>query len=145
MQGFPPDPASQVTLANWQDPPNQRWAFQHMREVIPSHPIPAGTPRPLPEAATEVGSVEVQRLDGSTARVDDVLRDTWTDAVVVIHDGQLVEERYLPGMSPTTPHLLMSVSKSIVGCVAGTLVEPRPPVPRSASERLCAGGCRNRL
>ena len=123
MQGFPPDPASQVTLANWQDPPNQRWAFQHMREVIPSHPIPAGTARPLPERPSAVGHITVARLDGSTGSVDDVLRDTWTDALVVIHDGQLVEERYLSGMTAKTPHLLMSVSKSIVGCVAGTLVE----------------------
>jgi CubicO group peptidase (beta-lactamase class C family) len=55
--------------------------------------------------------------------VDDVLRDTWTDALVVLHDGHLVEERYLSGMSADTPHLLMSVSKSIVGCVAGILVD----------------------
>lgn len=26
MTGFPPAPESQVTLANWQDPPFNRWA-----------------------------------------------------------------------------------------------------------------------
>ncbi len=26
MTGFPPTPESQVTLANWQDPPFNRWA-----------------------------------------------------------------------------------------------------------------------
>ena len=69
-----------------------------------------------------MGHVEVARLDGSTGTVNDVLHDTWTDALVVIHDGQLVEQRYASGMTARTPHLLMSVSKSIVGCVAGTLV-----------------------
>jgi len=123
MQGFPPEPASQVTLANWQDPPNQRWAFRHMREIIPTHPIPAGTARPLPVRPSALGHVTVSRLDGSAGTVDDVVRDTWTDALLVVHDGQLVEERYLSGMTATTPHLLMSVSKSIVGCVAGALVE----------------------
>jgi CubicO group peptidase (beta-lactamase class C family) len=123
MTGFPPDPAGQVTLANWQDPPNQRWAFQHMREIIPSHRIPAGPARPLPESPASLGQVEVARLDGSTGTVNSVLHDTWTDALVVIHDGQLVEERYLSTMTPRTPHLLMSVSKSIVGCVAATLVD----------------------
>jgi CubicO group peptidase (beta-lactamase class C family) len=122
MTGFPPDPASQVTLANWQDPPNQRWAFQHMREIIASHRIPAGAARPLPASPASVGHVEVARLDGSTGTVNDVLHDTWTDALVVIHDGKLVEQRYASGMTARTPHLLMSVSKSIVGCVAGTLV-----------------------
>ncbi|HEV3329433.1 MAG TPA: hypothetical protein VG096_00520, partial [Bryobacteraceae bacterium] len=48
MVGFPPPAQSQVTLANWQDPPFNRWAFQHVRELIPSHPIPAGRPAPLP-------------------------------------------------------------------------------------------------
>src|SRR5438270_671067 len=44
MTGFPPAPEAQVTLANWQDPPYSRWAFRHMRELIPSHPIPAAGP-----------------------------------------------------------------------------------------------------
>src|SRR5690348_18347734 len=44
MTGFPPAPEAQVTLANCQDPPYSRWAFRHMRELIPSHPIPAAGP-----------------------------------------------------------------------------------------------------
>ncbi len=40
---------------------------------------------------------------------------------MVLHDGQLVAERYDAGMTAGTPHLLMSVSKSVVGCVAGVL------------------------
>ena len=48
MAGFPPAPQAQVTLANWQDPPFNRWAFRHMREIIPSQPIPAGSGRPAP-------------------------------------------------------------------------------------------------
>ena len=35
MTGAPPLPAdASVTLANWQDPPFNRWAFQHVRELI---------------------------------------------------------------------------------------------------------------
>jgi len=45
MTGFPPAPEAQVTLANWQDPPYSRWAFRHMRELIPSQSIPAGSAR----------------------------------------------------------------------------------------------------
>lgn len=123
MLGFPPEPSTLVTLANWQDPPNQRWAFRHMREFIPTHPIPAaGTPRALWARPAPVGDVEVQRFDGSNGTVDGVLADTWTDAVVILHEGQVVDERYLSGMSAQTPHLLMSVTKSVLGCVTGTLV-----------------------
>src|SRR6202451_2849806 len=121
MTGFPPAPEAQVTLANWQDPPFNRWGFQHVRELIPSHPILAGPPAPLPAAATalDLGHAAVPRVDGSTATVADVLDDTYTDAFVVLHDGQVVAERYDNGMTAGTRHLLMSVSKSILGCAAG--------------------------
>jgi CubicO group peptidase (beta-lactamase class C family) len=123
MAGFPPAPADRVTLANWQDPPFNRWAFRHMRELIPSHPIPAGRPAPLPAsgARLDLDDVRVARLDGSSATVAEVLAGTWTDAFVVLRDGQVVAERYDAGMHAGTRHLLMSVSKSVVGCVAGVL------------------------
>ena len=50
--------------------------------------------------------------------------DETEHAVVVVHDGRIVLERYYGGMTPDTVHLLMSVTKSVVGCVAGVLVEP---------------------
>jgi hypothetical protein len=37
MQGFPP--AQPATLANWRTPPFNRWAFQHVREIVPSAEI----------------------------------------------------------------------------------------------------------
>ena len=128
MTGFPPAPESQVTLANWQDPPFNRWAFRHMRELIPSQPIPAGAtgpggPSPLPAWPGPMPDPPVWRLDGTTATAAEVFADTYTDALVVLHDGQLVAERYDAGMIAATPHLLMSVSKSIVGCVAGVLAD----------------------
>jgi CubicO group peptidase (beta-lactamase class C family) len=123
MTGFPPSPRSQVTLANWQDPPFNRWAFRHMREIIPSHLIPGGPGggSPLPAADAPLPDPLVWRLDGSTATAAEIFADTYTDALVVLHDGRLVAERYGEGMTAATPHLLMSVSKSVVGCVTGVL------------------------
>src|ERR1700750_2108176 len=151
MTGFPPAPDAQVTLANWQDPPYSRWAFRHMREIIPSQPILAagpsgglggvvsppggsggmGPPRerasrgpvPLPAASGPLPDPPVWRLDGSTATAAEVCADTCTDALVVLHDGHLVAERYDDGMTAATPHLFMSVSKSLVGCVTGVLAD----------------------
>ncbi len=138
MTGFPPAPESQVTLANWQDPPFNRWAFRHMREIIPSQPIPAGTtgaggPAPLPAWPGSMPDPPVWRLDGTTATAAEVFAGTYTDALVVLHDGQLVAEQYDAGMTAATRHLLMSVSKSVVGCVAGVLagrglLDPGAPV-----------------
>ncbi len=126
MSGFPPESESQVTLANWQDPPFNRWSFQHLREVIPTQRISRGTgpARDLAPLTDEtLGDVVVHRLGDRRSTFGDVLADTWTDAVVVLHDGRLVFERYGNEMEPATPHLLMSVTKSIVGCVTGILVE----------------------
>jgi CubicO group peptidase (beta-lactamase class C family) len=146
MTGFPPAPEAQVTLANWQDPPYSRWAFRHMRELIPSHPIPAvpGEQAPLPAASRPLPDPPVWRLDGRTASVAKVFADTCTDALVVLHDGRLVAERYDAGMTAATPHLLMSVSKSLVGCVAGVLadrglLDPAAPVTAYVPEAKSSG------
>jgi CubicO group peptidase (beta-lactamase class C family) len=145
MTGFPPAPDARVTLDNWQDPPFNRWAFRHMRELIPSQPIPAGTdPAPLPAASRPLPDPPVWRIDGSTATAAEVFADTYTDALVVLHDGHLVAERYDEGMTAATPHLLMSVSKSLVGCVAGILagrgqLDPAAPVTAYVPEAGSSG------
>jgi CubicO group peptidase (beta-lactamase class C family) len=120
---FPPEPPT--TVDNGQDRPHLRWAFLHMREVLPSQLIEAEptTNLPLPEARQPVGHVELTRLDGSAGTLDEVLADTHTDAFLMLQDGRVVEERYYGGMTVSTRHMVMSISKSIVGCVAARLVD----------------------
>jgi CubicO group peptidase (beta-lactamase class C family) len=127
MSGFPPPAESRVTLANWQDPPYNRWSFQHLRELIPTQRISCGHP-PWHSSANRAASsvlkdVTVHRLAGHTSTFNEVIAETWTDAVVVLHEGQIVFEQYFDGMTEEIPHLLMSVTKSVVGCIAGILVE----------------------
>jgi CubicO group peptidase (beta-lactamase class C family) len=156
MTGFPPASDARVTLANWQDPPFNRWAFRHMREIMPSQLIPAGSasPVPLPAVSGPLPDPPVWRLDGSAATAAEVFADTYTDALVVLHDGHLVAERYDDGMTAATPHLLMSVSKSLVGCVAGVLtdrgrLDPAAPVtdyvPEAGSSGYAGATIRNLL
>ena len=123
MSGAPPfPPQSAVTLANWQDPPFNRWAFQHVRELIPSARIAgrAGRVRPLRRAAQELGSIAFA-VEGRQLTVCEWLDGTYTDGFCVLHNGRLVAERYFNGMTPATPHLLMSVSKSVTSTIAGIL------------------------
>ena len=125
MQGFPPPPDARVTLANWQEPPFNRWSFSHMRELVPTQRISRGSGpvTPLPTSPLALGKIALHRVDGTRASVDEVLEDTYTDATVVVHGGRVVLERYAGETAPGTPHLLMSISKSVVGCVVGNLVE----------------------
>jgi CubicO group peptidase (beta-lactamase class C family) len=121
---FPPGKGSRVTLDNWQEEPHVRWAFRHVREIIPTQSIPADPlmTRPLVSAtAPSALGARVRRLDGTTASAGEVFASTWTDALIVMHEGKIVDEHYYDGMTERTPHLLMSVTKSVVGCVAGIL------------------------
>jgi len=123
MAGAPPFPAdSQVTLANWQDPPFNRWAFQHVRELIPSARIAgsAGPVRPLPRAERDLGGLAFT-WNGRDLTVAEFLGGSWTDGFLVLHRGRVITEQYFNGMRPQTPHLLMSVSKSVTSTVAGIL------------------------
>ncbi len=126
MTGFPTDPGSRATLLNWQEPPFNRWSFQHLRELIPTQRIPrAQAPGRLLEwndTPLDPAAIAVRRVDERPSTLAEVLAETWTDAVVVVHDGRIVLESYDNAMTPETVHLLMSVTKSVVGCVAGALV-----------------------
>ena len=125
MQEFPPPVDARVTLANWQEPPYNRWSFSHTRELVPTQRISRG-PGPVTPLLADplpLGEIALHRVDGAEAIVDEVLDDTYTDAVVVVHGGRVALERYGGETALDTPHLLMSISKSVVGCVVGNLVE----------------------
>lgn len=125
MRGFPPEESMRVGLDNWQEPASVQWSFRHMREIMGSHRIAAaGSARGLPQGPrADLASVAVTRLSGGTGTVQEVLDSSHTDAVVVLHDGAVVHESYAQGQSADDVHLMMSCSKSVVGCVAGILVD----------------------
>ena len=112
------------TLDNWMQPPHNRAAFQRIRELAPTALIRnrSGSRRELP--------VGLQTLDQVAMRGDVTGATTWgahlerssCDAVCVVHDGRVVYERYLNGMSADTAHLLMSVSKSFAGAALGIAI-----------------------
>ena len=140
MTGFPPPPASQVTLANWRTAPFNRWAFQHVREIVPSADIPHAPERiwALPSAPAELSAFSFEH-DGARLDFDGFLAATDTDGIVILHRGVVFAEHYAHGMVRQTPHILMSVSKSLLGIVAGILVgkgilDPDEPVTRIIPE-----------
>ena len=115
MQGFPPEEPNRASLANWRKAPYCHWAFHHVREIIPSATIP--------NDSKDVWELESGTIDTSSLGLDDAMVKTDSDAVVVLHKDKLVHETYRNGMTWQDPHILMSVSKSMLGLVAGTLVE----------------------
>lgn len=124
MRGFPPSPEGQVTLANWRSPPFSRWSFQHVREILPSADIPNvpdGVWR-LPSGHRDLSAIAFEHR-GRRIGFESFLRDTDTDAIVVLHRGAVIHESYAHGMTRHTPHILMSVSKSLLGILAAILAD----------------------
>ena len=110
--------SERATLANWRTAPYNRWAFHHVRELIPSADI-ANDPRRI----RELPSAPRRLVD------DRFLAQTDTDGFVVLHRGRMLAEHYANGMTPETPHILMSVSKSMLGLLVGRLrIDAERPV-----------------
>ena len=118
-----------VTRDNWAEPPGLRWSFLHLDEVLATAPIAASAaPVTLEVAPIPVLDVITPRYD-VTARIVDhtsveqLLAESHTDGFLVMHHGRIAAEWYAPSMAPSTRHLLMSVTKTVVGVIACALVE----------------------
>lgn len=118
-------PAPWPSLADWDRPPNNRWSFQNMSQLFPTAVVSRGNGAvsELPRRPRELGGVAVTRLDGSVATVEEILAETYSDGFLVLHRGAIVSELYFNGMTAETRHLAQSVSKSVIGCLAGILAE----------------------
>ncbi len=120
-----------ATLANWRTAPANRWAFHHVRELIPTADIPNDRRRvrELALGPSPLDGIRVEPDSGEALTLDTFLDETGTDGLIVLHRGKMVFERYANGMSAQTPHILMSVSKSVLGLVFGSLgLDPERPV-----------------
>ncbi len=88
--------------------------------------------------------IDKKRLEAAldnSFREKDTADPVYTRAVVVVHDGQLIAERYAPGFTKDTRLTGWSMTKSITGALIGLLVkqnkldiEAPAPVPEWQSE-----------
>ncbi|MBX2883947.1 MAG: beta-lactamase family protein, partial [Granulosicoccus sp.] len=120
---FPPDSESQVTLANWRSAPFNRWAFHHVSELVPSAVIKNNPDHVSTVQTGSTISLPDIELDGSVIKGETFLEATHTDGLVILADGQQVYESFANNMTLSDPHILMSVSKSMLGLLVGILVE----------------------
>jgi CubicO group peptidase (beta-lactamase class C family) len=124
MDDFPPAPDRLVTLANWRKAPFSAWGFRNVRRLLPTANIAASSPgAPLQSALEDVGHLGFNGHDGNPTTVAHALRDTHTDAFIVLRRGRIAAEWYGHGMDAATPHIVFSVSKSICGALGGILAD----------------------
>lgn len=102
---FPPG----FTRADWKRPPHTTWALRNVARFLPVATVAAGTARPLPELP------EPLDLGDYTAAVH-------ATSVLVLRDGKLIHEAYAEGAGPEDRQMVFSVTKSVLGLVALTLI-----------------------
>ncbi|MDA2781787.1 serine hydrolase [Bacillus cereus group sp. Bc002] len=114
-----------VTKKNWLDDPYLRWSYTHMKEFTlinevknnPDHVFHFST------ALQNLDDFAVERRFGNTTPLKKLLDDNKTDAFVVVHNGQLVYERYFNGYNESEPHGMASLAKVFTGAIIQSLAE----------------------
>ncbi len=127
-----PDP---ITAANWIDPPHHREGLHRVEQVIGTEEIDNDpqSVRELTTGATQLDFEQLQVPDGEgesglmqptaqTISAEAFMRQTCTDAVIVLHGDEIVHERYYGTNVPDGRHIVFSVSKSFGGMLAGIVV-----------------------
>lgn len=121
------DNAVAVDATNWKLPENLHWSFQHMADFLPTAKISrgGGEAADLPAAHRDLDSILVPAaVPGQPpVNVGSVMATTETDGWMLLHRGQVLTEQYFGQMAAPSPHLLMSMSKSLIGAVAGSLCD----------------------
>ena len=128
MVGSPPPADKLILFSNMSHYrfPQSRWAFANIRRFMPSSNIwrGAGPSNALSYAErNDIDALTFQPL-GSTDTMSWArsLEANYTDAIVVLHRGRVVYERYFGVMSPHATHMAMSVTKSFFGTLGAMLV-----------------------
>ena len=116
----PPFP---VTLDNWQTAEQIGWTFCHIAEIFPTALISRGSQpaAPLLRRIEPLAELPCRDADGASSSVGKIMAETNTDGWMVVRGDQILAEEYAGEMEPATLHLLMSVSKSVVGILVGAL------------------------
>jgi CubicO group peptidase (beta-lactamase class C family) len=139
MEGLPPPESKRIhwAQAGHMRFPTRRYAFSRMREFVPTVRVSRGT-GPIWELPTalrgDLDAVPFKALDdGRELTWEQALAENFTDAVLVLHKGTIVYERYLGVTRRDTPHIAFSVTKSFVGTIAEMLIgegrlDPAAPV-----------------
>lgn len=110
---------------DWMTYPTNREAFHQIDRFLSTTTIAAGDGpvRELPLASRQMDWTGLRvPAETGTSTFEEFLEESQTDAVLVLHEGEIVFEHHFGGNTPSTRHIAMSVSKSFCGMVAGILV-----------------------
>ncbi len=104
---------SPAMVAELDDPEQYDQIFQRIDTILPSAPIAAPAPDPLPRGETLALPAMADGPDGPFPLAD-YLEAGEVTSLLVLRDGEIVHETYRLGAGPETRHTSWSVAKSFV-------------------------------
>ena len=128
MQGSPPPPDKRIEFRDggFYQFPKTRWSFAHYRELMPTARVARGSGpvSRLPVALRgDLGAVRFTPLGRTrTMTWEQAYEAVYGDAVLILHKGRIVYERYDGVMAADQPHIAFSVTKSYFGTLAEILI-----------------------
>lgn len=125
MVGFPPAPDQQVRLDNAMSPRFLRWAMLNPSQIYNTVRVSRGNGPAsalTPGAALDFDAMSIP-YQGANVNAAEFFKRTGTDALLVLHQGRTVYERYIGDMGPRTLHALNSITKSLIGNLVAMLAE----------------------
>ena len=117
--------AADVTAANWYWGPANRWSWHNTRRIFPTAQVGRGSGPVVALEHVDRDLTQISFYDLATRKsmtVAEMLDATFTDGFLVLQHGRILSEDYRNGLTPDQPHLFMSMSKSVMGTLAGILV-----------------------
>jgi CubicO group peptidase (beta-lactamase class C family) len=105
-------------------PPGKDDVFFKPKAIKNSLPDPMTTPWPMGDvlAKKQASDINVEKVKQAIDAAFEPA-ETLTSAVVVTHKGQLIGERYMPGIKHTTPLESWSMGKSVTATMMGVLIK----------------------
>ena len=111
-----------ITGETWQFGPLNRWAYTHIREILPTKNISNDNNlvQPIPGLRDAKDDLSIN-LSGKTIQLSDAMKSLFVDGILVIKNGVAVAELYDGTLTPERTHLMWSVSKTVTGLTVASV------------------------
>jgi len=124
MNNFPPTRASQVSFANYTQPPFNTWGFRNIDSVTHTAMLARGGELPIMTENLDLSLSEKIIVDGNgdSLPLDTLLQKHDADGFLVMRNGEIIYENYWNGLTRHDRHIWFSMTKSLVSTAFGILM-----------------------
>ena len=122
MTGFPAAESKEVTKTNMGKYPYVRWTLQNANRLFPVAILANNSEHSILKYSSKPIFANEYLVNGQEVTATNYAKQTSTDALIVLHNGKIIDEWYGNGMTKTSPHYIASITKSITGLLAELMI-----------------------